>query len=810
MALLDHAAPGQPATERIPVHCALCVGRCGAIATVEGDRLVRLDPDPSHPTGRALCGKGRAAPELIEHPRRILHPMRRTRPKGDADPGWERISWDDALDEVAARLGALSAEHGPESVVFTQSSPSTSALSDSIAWIGRLRNAFGSPNLCLSMELCGWGRYLASLYVYGEAVPGDYLPDLDHAGCILFWGYNPLVARLPHATATVDALNAGARLVVVDPRKVGFAARADHWLRVRPGTDGALALGLANVMVERGWFDEDFVRDSTNAPLLVRSDTGLLLRAGDVPALDDAQTGPAGARSRGYVTVDGTSGALTPYEPATRTYAPGASLLGTHEVLTRDGAVTCRTVFERIRDLCAGYPPEVVERITGVSAAAVVATARTLWESRPTAFYSWSGVEQQTGATQIARAINLVYVLTGSLDRRGGNVRFGAPLTNDISGSTLLSREQRAKALGLGVRPLGVGRYAHVTSAEVYRAILDHDPYPVRGMVSFGSNLLVAHPDGARGRRALAALDFHVHADLFLNPTAELADIVLPVTSAFESEGLKIGFEISEAAQSLIQLRRAAVPPRGEARADVQIVFDLACRLGLGEHFWDGDIDAAYREQLGPSGVTLEQLRAEPGGVSAPTQTRYRKYADVVDGVPRGFPTPTGKIELHSDVLASKGYPGVPEYEEPLVGPAARPDLAERFPLVLTCSKSSTYLESQGRNLASLRRRAPDPLVEIHPATAAARGISGGDWVRIETPNGATRARASLNEAIAPDVVCGQHGWWDGCEEIGAPAIDAFGPGTANYNLLIGATEVDPVSGSVPLRAYVCEVTLLP
>src|SRR6476661_7221730 len=146
-------------------------------------------------------------------------------------------------------------------------------------------------------------------------------------------------------------------------------------------------------------------------------------------------------------------------------------------------------------------------------------------------------------------------------------------------------------------------------------------------MIGFGANMLLAHADSARGREAMAALDFYAHADLFMNPTAEMADVVLPVASAFEREGLKIGFEISPEAQSLIQLRPAVVPPPGEARPDTDIIFDLAVRLGLGAQFWNGDIEAAYRHQLAPTGVTLEQLRAAPSGVRVPLQTRHTKYA---------------------------------------------------------------------------------------------------------------------------------------------------------------------------------------
>ena len=122
------------------------------------------------------------------------------------------------------------------------------------------------------------------------------------------------------------------------------------------------------------------------------------------------------------------------------------------------------------------------------------------------------------------------------------------------------------------------------------------------------------------------SLDFMVHADLFMYPTAELADIVLPVASAFETEALRVGFEVSEAAQAHVQLRPRVVPPRGEARSDIEIVFDLANRLGLGDHFFGGDIEAAWRHQIAPSGVTLEALRAEPRGIRTAVATRHRKY----------------------------------------------------------------------------------------------------------------------------------------------------------------------------------------
>ena len=329
----------------------------------------------------------------------------------------------------------------------------------------------------------------------------------------------------------------------------------------------------------------------------------------------------------------------------------------------------------------------------------------------------------------------------------------------------------------------------------------------MRAVVGFGANMLLAHADGGAGREGLKELEFYAHADLFMNPTAEMADIVLPVASAFEREALKIGFDISTEAQSLIQLRAAVAPPPGEARPDTDIIFDLATRLGLGEVFWNGDIDAAYRQQLAPTGVILEELRATPAGIRVPLQTRHSKYAEPdTGGTPRGFATPSRKVELYSQTFLDHGYAPLPEFTEPPVGPLARPDLAARFPLVLTSAKPTLFCQTQHRALPSLRKRALYPEVDLHPQAAQARGIAAGDWVSVETPEGSVCARARLNENLDPRVVVGEHGWWQPCTDLHAPGYDPFGPLGANFNLLIGSKAVDPVSGTASHRSYICEI----
>ena len=770
---------------RIPGFCALCRSRCGCISVVENGRLVAVEPDPTHPTGAALCAKGRAAPELVHSPDRLLYPMKRTQPKGDPDPGWQRITWDEALDTTAAALNRLRQSGGAESVAFSVTTPSATAISDAILWIERLINAFNSPNWCYATELCNWHKDHARKFTFGVGVPS---PDFENTQCVLLWGHNPSATWLTHARGALAAKQRGARLIVVDPRPAGLANKADLWLRVRPGTDGALALAVANVMIAEGWYDEAFMRDWSNGPLLLHPVTGRFLTGADLSRT---------ASPRHFVAWDQSRSQPVLYDPATGTYETHSrdlALRGTFDT----GSLTGATAFEAYSQLCNQYTPERAAAICWVDPDDIRAMARMLWDSRPVAYYGWTGVGQHTNATQTDRAIALVCALTGSFDASGGNVIFDQVPVNDVRGTELMPPEQRQKALGYTQRPLGPPRDGWVTGRDLYDAILTGSPYPIRGLVGFGANLVVSHADGHRARKALAALDFFVHADLFMTPTASFADIILPAASAWEREGLRVGFEVNQDAQSLVQLRTPAIDPLGESRSDTWIVFELAKRLGLAGHFWNSDITAAYRFLLQPSNISPETLRAHPEGIRVPLQTRYRKYADSKGP---GFATPTGKVEVYSQQLLDHGQAPLPEFSEP-----APYSISGNFPLTLTCAKTATYCHSQNRNIPRLRRLLPHPLIELHPETAASRDITDGDWIEITTAHGQFRARASLHGGIDPRVVVAQHGWWQACSQLGLPAYDPTGPETVNYNAAIRADDVDPISGAPSHRSYRCNI----
>ncbi|MQA09314.1 MAG: molybdopterin-dependent oxidoreductase [Pseudonocardiaceae bacterium] len=766
-------------------YCTLCRSRCGAIYTVQDGTLTGVRPDPDHPTGAALCAKGRAAPEIAHSARRLTRPLRRTNPKDVADAGWQEIGWEEAMGEVANRLDRIRAVHGAESVAFAVTSPSGTPLSDSIDWVERFIRLFGSPNICYSTEICNWHKDFAHEFTFGSAIGS---PEYQNAELTLLWGHNPAASWLDRSTAIAESTSS---LAVVDPRRSGSAVRADHWLPVRPGADAALALGIANLLLTAHAEDTEFVRAWTNAPLLVRVADGRFLRADELEAGLD-----------GFVVWDEQGNGPARYDTRRPAEHPDRfALHGRRRVRTRRGAVDCVPVRQLFAEACGRWDPARTSEVTWVPERDIRALADALGQANSVAYYAWSGVGQHGNATQIDRAIATLYALTGCVDAPGGNVALSALPAAPVTGQDQLAPEQRRKALGLARRPLGPPKQGWVTARDLCTAVLTGEPYPVRALVGFGSNLVVSQPDPRRTRDALRQLDFHVQADLFATPTTEFADIVLPVNSAWEREAIRIGFGSDQRGCEHVQLRQRMIEPVGESRSDTEIVFDLATRLGMDAEFFHGDIEAGWNHQLRPLGVSTDQLRAKPEGVRIELSTRYRKYAESTsDGQVTGFGTPTRRVELYSEQLAEHGYDPLPTHHEPAATPS------EDFPVVLTCAKNGHFCHSQHRGISSLRKRSPEPTVRLSPELAAERGIADGGWVRLSTRAGAVRMRARLEESLHARIAVAEHGWWQPAPDIGLPGYDPLDERGSNYNLLVDDEHTDPVSGSVPMRSLACDV----
>ena len=767
-------------------YCTLCRSRCGAIYSLDKGMLTGVKPDTAHPTGAALCPKGRAAPEIVHSPQRLTRPLRRTTPKTDPDPKWEEIGWDEAMSTIATKLGAIRAEDGAESVAFAVTSPSGTPLSDSIDWVERFFRLFGSPNTCYSTEICNWHKDWAHVFTFGHSLPAADYASTDLA---VLWGHNPAKSWLAQSAALAEARANGTAVAVIDPRRSTSAMQADHWLRVLPGTDAALALGIAGQLIDRLDYDGDFVRTWSNGPLLVRADTGRFLRAEELSP-----------ESAGFVAWDERSGMPVPYDTRHHAQDPGQfALFGRRRVSTRSGYVECLPAFERYASACRAWTVERTCAVTGVDREALDGFVDALHDAGSVAYHAWTGVGQHSNATQTERAIATLYALTGSYDAPGGNVVLPKHPVNAVTGVDQIDSAQGAKALGLDRHPLGPPAQGWVSGRELCNAILTAKPYPIRALVGFGANLVVTQPDPRRMAKALQHLEFHVHADLFLNPTAQYADIVLPVNTPWEREAIKVGWEITERAQGHVQLRPKMIEPVGESRSDTEIVFDLAQRLGMGDHFFDGDIVAGWNHQLQPLGLTVDELRRHPGGIDRPLPTQFRKYAAVaVDGTVTGFATPTRRVELYSERFLDHGYSPVPEHPEA--------DEDPKYPLIMTCAKNGYFCHSQHRGISSLRKRSPDPVVDISKELADERGISEGQWVVLSTRNSEVRMRARIDSSLHSRVVIAEYGWWQEGTDLGLPGYDPVDTRGSNYNLLIDDDHNDPISGSVPMRSARCDV----
>jgi anaerobic selenocysteine-containing dehydrogenase len=789
---------GKSDIEEIRGYCSQCSCWCPTVSIVRDGVFVEVRADTEHPLGHSLCPKGLAGPEMVYNSQRLQYPMRRTKPKGEPDPGWERISWDEALETVAENINAIRAKYGPEAIAVARSGPAGSPMGEVGLWVTRFANALGTPNNIATTHICQWHRDCASSYTYGNIgrMHSEGRAEFERSACMLIWGSNIHATRHSLLQFIKRGLDNGAKLIVVDPRKTEIAAMADLWLQVHPGTDGLLALSMIREMIEEDLLAYAFVRDWTTAPFLIRSDTGEFLMASELAE---------GGNHSSYVMIDETSGEPEPFFPGSP-LSREPVLDGTYTLTGADkGGIECKTVFRLLKESVSEYTLSKAEMLTRVPQEKIRDATRMFASVKPSCWYSWNGIEQSINATQTNRAICILYALTGNFDKPGGNVIIQGPAANPVLGHDLLSADVERSRLGFSERPLGpCGIFKSTQAYEVYKAILNERPYPIKALIGFGGNLVMSNAPSKVAKEAISQLDFHVESELFLSPTAELADIVLPAASSWES--WHVGANIGPLGnKGYIQLRPAVVPPQHESWPDMKIIFKLAKRLGLGDMFWDGDLEAAVNYQFAPSNVTVAQLKANRGPITVNLPMSYQKYANDAAGDFIGFPTPSKKIEIYSIPFKREGHDPLPTWKEP-ISQCFPQGISKKHPLLLINSKVVEYSHAQHRALPALRKRVPDPYLEINTEKAKDLDLRDGDWVIVETPFGGITLRARLTEGIAYDIVCTQNGWWQACHALGLPGYDPYSLEGANVNLLYQTDKIDPISGSLPIKGYPCNV----
>jgi anaerobic selenocysteine-containing dehydrogenase len=693
--------------------CRGCHGVCQVLVHLEGDRVVKVTGDPDSPTSRGyLCPKGKAAPELLYHPDRLIRPLRRVGERGENR--WKQVSWEEALSEMADRFTRIKQENGAEFVAMAQGTgkPCTE-------WTSRFANAFGTPNFVGPAHICFLPRVIASTLTLGRLPICDiYGFGGEKPACILIWGCN-----ITHSGAADGmcggmlqrALGEAQKVIVVDPRRIGPAETADHWLQLRPGTDGALALAMIHTIIAEDLIDHQFVDKYT---------------------------------------------------------------IGFDQLV------------EHVRD----FTPEWAEPITGVEAPEIRAAARTYATHSPACLQWGNGIDMSVCSFHTGRSLLILMGITGNIDRPGGNVLWVPPV-NVKPKSILINREQRGDQFlppEQKKRMIAAGKFPFCPNTHTptfWESVISGRPYRVRGMWIIGSNPLVTATQGMKIEQALKKyLEFTVVSDLFLTPTAQLADLVLPAATWLEQDDVVFFHKI------WCVIARKKLTQVGEARDDRDVIFEIAHRLGFQEAFPWRDSAEYLDWVLKDTGLRFDQF-CEKGILLG--EMRYRKYEM------NGFRTPTGKFEISSSVMEGMGVSPLPLFREPPLSSVSTPKLGKEFPLILISgTKIRNFFHSEFRQIESLRQGNPDPLVEIHPDTASSLGICEGDWMWVESPVARVKMRAKLFDGIRPDVVNAQHAWWFPEEDP-----PEYGWKRSNINLLYGDTHFDPENGSEPLRSYLCRVS---
>jgi anaerobic selenocysteine-containing dehydrogenase len=673
--------------------CYMCNYVCPTRIHVRNGKAVKIDlaePKTAH------CPRWKAQLDFIYHPERLQYPLKRTGERGSGS--WRRISWDEALDTVADNLQSVKDKYGPESAIFW-----IAYTKEPRPYFHRLAHAFGSPNYCTESSNCFSATWIAANLTYGSeyslltASSGSLDPETK---CKLIWG--AAVASSPMVwQENLEARERGVKLIVVDPRRTPIAERADLHLHLRPGTDGALALGMMNVIINEGLYDKEFCEKWT---------------------------------------------------------------LG----------------FDELKKLVREYPLERVEKITCVPASTIKDATILYATSKPSKLHlSPNSTTHHTNGVQNHRAVILLAAITGNIDITGGN----RPVDHNITHVNDISLHERIANMppGIGSQrfPIWTERYGEMQSNAITDQVLNAAPYPLKALFAAGLNVQF-FANSRRFVQSLKKLDFIAVSDYFHTPGTQLADIVLPIASWLERPILLTDF-------GHIRLIEPAIKPLGESQSEWDIYSGLAQRLGFGDLFWDGDFYKCANHILEPLSINSDYLKEHPEGLNLPAPAKPEKHYEKT-----GFSTPSGKVEIACATLAEHGLDALPVYREPPESPLSRPDLARKYPLVMTSgARVMAYTHSQFRNIPQLRKLMPEPLVDINPADATPRGIKTGDTVTISSPRGSIKMKANVTDTILSGVVSLPHHW----------------PDEANTNVLVDDQTLDPISGFIPCKSQLCQVS---
>ena len=676
-------------------------GTCGLLMNLEGGTIVGVKPATfPERIHEGACLKGLSVHHWVYHRDRLQYPLKRSGNRGSGN--WQRISWDEAFSELAGRFEEIAEKHGPASIAW--------AVHDLPLLRQGGYSRLASASKATWVDCAGFGDLAgpcADFLTYGWPLGEIHTSLVKEPRTILVWGANPGETDWRRMGVLMQAQKNGGRLVVIDPRASVTARRADQHVQIRPGTDTALALGMMNVILAKGLEDSSFILEYTMGPLLVRRDTGLLLRESDLVE---------GGNENGFMVLDNDTG-----KPR-RADEPGVK-----PVLTGGCSVSgiaCSPSYQLLLDLISEYTVDRVSQITEISADIIEHLAIEYATRKPSAIHRGWGVQRTFHGDITCRAINTLAAITGNVNPR-------RPSRFVLNTRTFL---------------MPAGWYNRLPIMLLYDAITKEQPLAIKAVCFAGRNYVNQLPNMNRiTNELLPKLELVVVCDLFMTETAKHADYVLPTASFCECVDLVPG---GSPWLPYLQLQQKVIEPLFECKSDFEIAAGLGRRMGFGEYF--DRTEKQYIEGLLASGhpsmegVTFERLEEAP--VQAEASER-----------PAEFRTPTGRIEFYVERLREFGQE-LPVYIEPIE--SNRQSTAETYPLSLISPHSRYRLHSTMANEARLLKFEAEPMLEISPHDARPRGIDNGDVVQVFNDRGQVKLKARVSEGIRPGVVAISEGWW--------------------------------------------------
>ncbi len=642
-ALAEDTVPpvaGKTGVTKVRTCCRGC-GKmeCGVWVTVENGRAVRVEGDESAFQSMGnCCTKSQSSIQAAYHPDRLRYPLKRTNPKESSDPGWVRISWDEAFETAGQKFLELQQKYGGESMFTMGGTSRIWPMYPYASW----KAALDTPNAILASHICKGPRQFATRINSAQAF--NWLETTGRPSAFVVWAGGCEMSNYDDSCRTVaDVVTKADTFIDVDPRLTNLGKEADFWMNLRPGTDAALALSWANVILENDLMDDLYVKRWTNAPFLVCEDiepsgfrcdtqscdikTRLLkesdlveggdphrfmvwdtLREAEGKAGNDCltwwQANPEDAHWEGETWTKQTEG----YVPE-RNLLPGVdqgwvadlspfnplidpALYGEFEITLKDGRKSkVKPVFQLYADRVAEYTPEKAEEITGV-AADKIRGAALAWATRKDpklpngGIQMQLGIEHATNAIENVRALDCLVGLVGAMDTPGGNrgateVPLGQAM--DAAAPAIMSRvgqpEHIQKRLGRDQWPLFDWWNGWADPTCIYTAMQTGEPYRVRGGVVQGSDFM-NQCNSLFAWDGLQTLDFLLVIDLWDTPTCGMADIVMPSYHWIENSGHRI----SQGAHGALGANIPCVAAPGECRNDYEAVIGVMEAMGL--PFW--------------------------------------------------------------------------------------------------------------------------------------------------------------------------------------------------------------------------------